>query len=108
MIRTEPLVWHDASKTQVRGILMRNGIASSAWSVALGRFKTPEFDGGPHIYIIDTLTDKGARVTIQGPDEFDVKVSSRTGQELLHDLLYGGEFTDPIPVWALDKIIVMD
>jgi hypothetical protein len=108
MIRTDPLVWHDANPKQVLGILMRNGISSSTWHIARKRFNDPSWDGGPDIYVIDTLTDKGARVTIQGQDEFDVKVSSRTGQELLHDLLYGGEFTDPIPTWALDKIIVMD
>jgi hypothetical protein len=96
------LLWKDASKRQVREVLMRNGIASSAWSVALGRFKSPEFDGGPDIYIIDTLTDKAARVTVQGPEEFDIKISSRTGQELFDDLV------SQYPTWTLDKIVVMD
>jgi hypothetical protein len=95
------LLWMDASKRQVREVLMRNGISSSTWLIAHGLFLDPEWDGGPNLYIIDTLTDKGARVTIQGPDEFDVKVSSRTGEALLADLV------DQMPA-LLDKIVIID
>lgn len=102
------LYWTGCTKAQARGVLMRNGISGQLLTHAVNRFNDPSWDGGPHIYLIDTWTDKGARVTVQGPEEFDVKVSSRTGSELLHDLLYVAKYTDPIPVEALDKIIVMD
>ena len=80
------LYWRDASAKQARGILMRNGISSTLWTVFFGLFKDETQNIGPHVYLIDRLTDKGARVTIQGPEEFDVKVSSRTGLALLADL----------------------
>jgi hypothetical protein len=95
------LSWHDANKTQVRQILMRNGVAGTLWTVAFGLFMAETWAYGPSLYLIDTLTDKGARVTIQGPEEFDVKVSSRTGEALLADL------SEQFPA-LLDKIVVMD
>lgn len=97
------LKWENASKRQVREVLMRNGISSSTWLIAFGLFMDPNHDGGPNMYLIDTLTDKGARVTIQGPEEFDIKISSRTGAELFDDLARKFEGSG-----ILDKIVVMD
>lgn len=94
------LKWDDASKKQVRDILMRNGIASTLWTVAFGLFMSPDWAYGPSLYLIDTLTNKGARVTIQGPEEWDVKVSSRTGEALLEDL------SQQMPA-LIDHIVVM-
>jgi hypothetical protein len=93
--------WYDCDHRQVRNVLLRNAISGSLWTEALKRFHDPEFDGGPHLYLIDTLTDRGARVTNQGCETFDVKISRRTGEELL------AELTERFPA-LLDKIAVID
>lgn len=97
------LKWENASKRQVREVLMRNGISSSTWLEGHALIMGEDWSFGPDIYLIDTLTDRGARVTVQGPEEFDIKISSRTGQELFDDLVHGD-----IPVWVIDKIVVLD
>jgi hypothetical protein len=94
------LTWYDAPAKNVRSILMRAGIASTLWTVAFGHFKDPNWDGGPHLYLIDSLTDKGALVTVQGPEEFDVKISSRTGTELLDELHELGGY-------GIDKVVIL-
>lgn len=95
------LAWWDLDKAQVRGVLMRNGIASNLWSDAHKRFMAETWAYGPSLYLIDTLTNKGARVTIQGPEEFDVKVSSRTGEALLAEII------ETMPALA-DHIVIID
>jgi len=93
--------WYDCDKNQVRNVLLRNAISGTLWTEALERFNDPEFDGGPHLYLIDTLTNRGARVTDQGAGTYDVRISGRTGEELLANL------TDYYPA-LLDKIAVID
>jgi hypothetical protein len=100
MIKTDALAWHDATVTQVRGILRRNDIDAKLFSVALGRFKNPDWGFGPHVYLIDTATNKAARVTVQGPDEYDVKVSSRDAEDVFSDVC------DTCPV-LVDEIIIV-
>lgn len=95
------LLWIDASPKQARDILMRNGISSGLFTEARKRFTDETWPYGPSLYLIDSLTDKGARVTIQGPDEFDVKVSSRTGEALLSDI------TEQAPA-LVDHLVIMD
>lgn len=94
------LKWSDANRKQVRDILMRNGIKSELWTVAFGLFMSTAGTVSASLYLIDTLTDKGARVTIQGPEEFDVKVSSRTGEALFADL------SEQFPA-LLDQLVIM-
>lgn len=103
------LFWENANKRQVREVLMRNGISSSTWHEGHARLMSGTYVG-PDIYCIDTLTDKAARVTVQGPEEFDVKISSRTGIVFLEDLdrmIRDGWLMAGVKD-ALDKIVVID
>lgn len=87
MERTSELAWHHASMTQVRGILTRHKISTKLFTEALKRFADPEFGGGHTLYLIDTLTNKGARVTLEWAEtEYNVKVSSRTAEEFFDNI----------------------
>jgi hypothetical protein len=98
---TKSLYWTDCNQSQVRNVLLRNAISGSLWTEASKRFNDPAWDGGPHLYLIDTLTDRGARVTNQGAGTYDVKISSRTGEDLLSEL------TETFPA-LLDKLVIID
>lgn len=102
------LYWTNADRSQVRSVLRRSGISGELITVALGMLMHPSWSYGPHIYIIDTGMDKGARVTAQGAEEYDVKVSSHTGTELF-DALYAHEESYGLPrkYWVLDHILVL-
>lgn len=103
------LYWTGLSTVQARGVVRRADINSELFSIAMGRFMSEDWNGGPSIYIIDTSTDKAARIDNQGAGEYDVKVSSRTGTEVFDDLLSREESYDlPRKFWVVDKIIVMD
>lgn len=98
------LTWHLCTPEQARGVLMRNKISGRLFTRARAKLLHPSWDSvglGPSVYVIDTLTNKGARITIQGPDEFDVKISRRTGTELLVDI------TDQMPA-LVDSLVIKD
>lgn len=87
MQRTSELAWHHANTAQVRGILTRNKISAKLFTEALKRFADPDFKGSDTVYLIDTLTNKGARVTLEGGDaEYNVKVSSHTAEEFFDNI----------------------
>lgn len=84
--RRDSLLWIDCTPKQARDVLQRNAISGRLFTEARSRLLHPAWDLSPSVYVIDTLTDKGARVTIQGPDEFDIKISSRTGTALFNEI----------------------
>lgn len=100
------LTWHDCTREQARGVLMRHGISGTLLTQAARKFNDPEWSQGPHIYVIDTLTNKGARIDNQGCETYDVKVSSRTGVELLADL--HDTATRLRSEGVLDSIVILD
>jgi hypothetical protein len=83
---------------------MRHAISGTLLTQAVRAFNDPNWSHGPHIYVIDTLTDKGARVDNQGADTYDVVVSSRSGEALLASLVKMAEDWPAI----LDKIVIID
>lgn len=100
------LTWHDCTRKQARDVLMRHGISGTLITQAARKFNDPNWSHGPHIYVIDTLTDKGARIDNQGADTYDVKVSSRTGEAMLASLI--DTATRLRSESVLDKIVIID
>jgi len=79
----------DCNTEQVRHVLMRNGIASSLWLQARPFVSDDAWVAryGPSVYLIDTLTDRGARVSFVSPGTFNVKVTERTGNALADEVI---------------------
>lgn len=97
------LTWHDCTREQARGVLMRHGISGTLMTQAKNRLHDPEWSHGPSVYVIDTLTNKGARVTIQGPETYDVKVSRHTGEDLLATLCRMAAYPE-----IIDNLVIID
>lgn len=105
----DTLYWSDCTPKQARDVLQRNQISGRLFTEARAKLLHPAWCHGPHVYVIDTLTNKGARITIQGPDEYDIKVSSRTGEAVFDELREREESYNSNPRFQLlDKIVVMD
>lgn len=97
---TDPLVYHDRSIHEIPTLCMRNAISGYLAREACNRLLT---NGclWASLYIIDTMTNKGARVTYTMNGTFDLKVSSRTGEALLQEL------ADEFPA-LLDSLVIID
>lgn len=81
------LAWYDADKTQARDVIRKAGIASELFTIAYHCLIVDEmWMYGPSVFLFDTLTGKAASVTVQGPEEFDIKVSSRTADVFFDEL----------------------
>jgi hypothetical protein len=105
---TDTLSWHDCNQVQVRGVLMRHGISGSLGTEAVKKFNDPAWDGGPHIVVIDTMTDHGARIDNDGGDTYDVSISRLSGCDLLDHLSAVATALGPDIVANLDKIVIID
>lgn len=81
------LAWYDADKSQARDVVRKAGIASELFTIAYHcLIVDPMWMYGASVFLFDTLTGKAARVTVQGMDEFDIKISSRTADEFFDEL----------------------
>lgn len=96
----DPLVYHDRSIHEIPTLCMRNQIAGTLAREATKRLLTAGSIWAS-LYIIDTMTNKGARITYRGNGTFDLKVSSRTGEALLQEL------ADEFPA-LLDSLVIID
>lgn len=91
MIKNGALAWHDCTPEQARGVLRRNDIDAKLFTEARRRLILDEmWHYGPTVFLFDTLTNKAARVTVEGPEEFNIKVSSRSAEELFDDVAGAG------------------
>lgn len=96
----DPLAFHEINQHTVRTRCMRNAISQDLAREACDRLLT-QGSMWASLYIIDTMTNKGARITYRGYGTFDLKVSSRTGEALLQDL------ADEFPA-LLDSLVIID
>lgn len=97
------LFYPEINREQVRVTCMTHGVSSTLAMDATKRLLTDPYIGAS-FYIIDSLTNKGARITYVGGGTFDVKISSRTGEALLDALteLVGDH------AYLLDNIVIID
>lgn len=99
----EKLHYCDLTSREARETLQRNAISGYLFRMAFQKLKSPGWiqTHGPHMYVIDTLTDRGARITYCAPyeDGWEIKVSRRTGTALLDELHeLGGYYIDDIVI----------
>lgn len=91
----------EISAETLRVTCMRHRISSTLARQATTQILASPWSGAT-LYIIDTLTNRGARITYIGDGTFDLKVSSRTGDELLDAL------AAEIPAEYLDHYVIID
>lgn len=96
------LVWYDANKSQARAALKGKGINGELITVAFAKLASPDWAYGPTVFLFDLDSNRAARVTVQGPEEFDVKVSRRTAEEFYDVLMTEG----PDFGYDLDHIVI--
>jgi hypothetical protein len=94
--------YEEMNANQVRVACMRHAIAGPLAREATTRL----FHEGvmnASLYVIDTLTNKGARITYTGWGFFDVKISTDTGEGLLARLCD----LEIIP-GSIDNLVIID
>lgn len=106
LTRTDEVLFKDdMTAREAREFLQRNAISGHLFRMAWQKLMDPNwrYEHGPHTYVIDTLTNKGARVTYSYPyeDGFQVRISRRTGEALLNSLADLGGY-------AIDDIVFLD
>jgi hypothetical protein len=100
------LSWQDCTREQARHVLMCNSINGQMMREAVGRFNDPAWTYGPHIAVIDTFTDKAARIDNLGAETYDVHMSELTGEALLNYLTEYAKDNGHGP--DLDHLIIID